>query len=130
MTVKNNIIFVAMAIAALVALAGCHKDPVLDPDDEWAELCGDKPLRFSSAVTETKAASELVDGSTFGVFAFFQEGDVTNGVAAHWDDPGANWTPAFMFNQLVSKVSGAYNYVTTISSLIIRAGRESSNWLL
>ena len=105
MTVKNNIIFVAMAIAASVALAGCHKDPVLDPDDEWAELCGDKPLRFSSAVMPTKADSPLVNGATFGVFAFLQEGDVMNGTVAHWS---VDRSPNFMFNQLVTK-TGATN---------------------
>ena len=112
MVVKNNILFVALAIAATLSLSGCHKH-VLEPDDPWAELCGDKPLRFFTAVKETKAALEMVDGSTFGVFAFLQEGDVANGIAAHWSDTpgnGGKWNPAFMFNQLVNKSSGSYTY--------------------
>ena len=102
----------AIVVAFTAAAFSCVKKPV-PYEDPWADLCGDKPLRFSTLVSETKAASEMVDGSTFGVFAFLQEGDVDNGVAAHWSDTpgnGGKWNPAFMFNQLVNKNAGAYTY--------------------
>lgn len=112
MTRRNNIFLFALALATALLAGGCGKVDD-DIDDEWKELLGDKPLRFRSAVSETKAASELTDGATFGVFAFLQEGDVENGVAAHWADGagnGALWNSAFMFNQQVTKESGDYNY--------------------
>lgn len=91
-----------------LALASCGKDKPYN--DEWKELLGDKPLQFSSAVLPTKAESPLVQGATFGVFAFFQEGDVENGTVAHWTDDWDDQTtgtqqpsPNFMFNQLVTK---------------------------
>ena len=87
-----------------LALASCGKDKPfngeVNPNDEWKELLGDKPLRFSSAVLPTKAESPLVQGATFGVFAFLQEGDVQNGTVAHWS---ADRNPNFMFNQLVTR---------------------------
>ena len=110
---KNNILIITLLLAASFVLGSCRKTPVPYSEDYWAELCGDKLLRFSSVLTETKASSELVDGSTFGVFAFFQEGDVENETTAHWADGagnGANWTPEFMFNQQVDKQSGDYTY--------------------
>ena len=90
----------------LLGLASCVKEP-LPEDDPWAPLCGDKPVRFISTAAETKAASELTDGSTFGVFAFLQEGDVENGTVAHWN---SSRQPNFMFNQLVEKDAGVYSY--------------------
>ena len=97
----------AMLLIALAAI-GCAKEhPRFNEEDYWADLCGDKPLRFGSSVSETKATTELVDGSTFGVFAFFQEGDVENGTVAHWS---ATRQPNFMFNQQVEKNGGAYTY--------------------
>ncbi len=98
----------AVAIILVATLIGCGK--IDRPGDEWKDLVGDKPLRFSSAVAPTKASSPLVSGATFGVFAFLQEGNVANGTVAHWADDWDSQTdgtqqpsPNFMFNQLVSK---------------------------
>jgi len=98
---------IAASLCLVAALTGCKKHGIEEGDDPWAELCGDKPLRFASAVIPTRATSPLADGSTFGVFAFLQEGDVANGTVAHWN---ASRTPNFMFNQLVEKSAGSYNY--------------------
>ena len=109
----NRYILTAIALAAVLSLGGCKKAPVPESEDPWLELLGDRPIRFSTAVTETKAHSPMVDGTTFGVLAFLQEGDVEHGTVAHWSDGagnGALWTPAFMMNQLVSKQAGAYTY--------------------
>lgn len=107
--VKTVIHKLMVAGILLLGLASCVKEsPRFNEEAYWAELCGDKPIRFVSSAAKTKATSELTDGSTFGVFAFLQEGDVENGTVAHWATGG--WHPSFMFNQLVEKDAGAYTY--------------------
>lgn len=97
----------AVALALVAALTGCTKASLrISEEAYWAALCGDKPICVAaSPIAETKA-TELADGSNFGVFAFFQEG-VVGSSTAHWSD---SRTPSFMFNQLVEKDAGAYTY--------------------
>ena len=72
----------------------------------------------SSPVTRAAADPGAVTGTTlpantsFGVFAFQQNGNVSNGTVAHWTDGG--WTPAFMFNQRVDFDGTDYSYSPTL----------------
>lgn len=49
----------------------------------------------------------LPDTSTFGVFAFYQEGVIDSGTPATWN---SSRTPEFMFNQAVAVDGGNYTY--------------------
>ena len=99
---------VVLALTVLAGLAACDKIDGPDPDNGWNELGGDRPVNFYSslAATSTKATSTLPDNTTFGVFAFYQEG--TPGSAGTWNN---NRTPNFMFNQAVEfSLPDVYTY--------------------
>ncbi len=99
----------AMGAVALLAFA-CAKPAAETGTDssssqnQWEQLGGQKLLTFrTGSASQTKAdgesATALPENTSFGVYAFYQEGDVDGGVTAHWTDGG--WNPAFMFNQQV-----------------------------
>ncbi len=104
----------ASLLAVVAGFASCagKVDPVTPPEnepDEWAELGGDHLMRFASSLEErVTKSSALPSGATFGVFAYLQEGDITNHVAAKWSDGG--WYPSFMYNTRVSFDGSEYSY--------------------
>lgn len=94
---------------AAVAMWSCTKtETVRTPDS-------DVPMQFSSYAARTKAdnsfvdagATVLPDSTSFGVFAFYQQG-VVGSTTAHWSDGG--WTPYYMFNQEVEFDGTDYSY--------------------
>ena len=106
MSARRNILLLMVALSVLLS-AACTK--IAGPGDEgWTELQSGRQVRFSSslATTATKATSTLPDNTTFGVFAFYQEG--TPGSAGTWNN---NRTPNFMFNQAVEfRLPDVYTY--------------------
>ena len=106
MSARRNIQLLMVALSVLLS-AACTK--IAGPGDEgWTELQSGRQVRFSSslATTATKATSTLPDNTTFGVFAFYQEG--TPGSAGSWNN---NRTPNFMFNQAVEfRLPDSYTY--------------------
>ena len=109
---KKNHIFDKTAIAlTLVAciLAGCGKNEILGGGES------DIPMAFSAYNAATKADASYVGpgtttlpaNSSFGVFAFYQEGDVYNEIPAEWN---SSRNPDFMFNQQVTFDGTNYNY--------------------
>lgn len=96
--------------AVSVTLLGCVQkiESVSSPDDEWEYLLGDQPLRFVSSLESTPSTkADLPANSTFGVMAYFQEGDIANHVSATWSD--SRW-PSFMYNQKVTFDGTDYEY--------------------
>lgn len=53
------------------------------------------------------SGTSLPDSCSFGVFAFYQQGNIGSGTPAAWS---ASRTPNFMFNQKVEYFEGDYNY--------------------
>ena len=104
-------ILLALAIAA-VAMWGCSKAETFRAAEE------DVPMCFSSYAARTRADGSFVpagttvlpDSTSFGVFAFFQDG-VIGSTTAHWSDGG--WTPYYMFNQEVEFDGTDYSYSPT-----------------
>ena len=94
---------------AAVAMWGCSKVETIREQD------GDIPMLFTTYAARSKADNSFVpvgttvlpDSTSFGVFAFYQEG-VIGGTTAHWNDGG--WTPYFMFNQEVEFDGTDYSY--------------------
>ena len=101
-----------LVLAVLAFIPSCNKIDNPSPgDDGWTELGGDRPVIFNSslATPATKTTPEpetLPDNTTFGVFAFYQEG--TPSSAGKWNN---NRTPNFMFNQAVEfRLPDQYTY--------------------
>ncbi len=97
-----------MTLAALVVLLSAACTELEGPGDEgWTELGGDRPVLFNSSLAApVTKSSTLPDNTTFGVFAFYQEG--TPGSAGSWNN---NRTPNFMFNQAVEfRLPDSYTY--------------------
>ena len=110
----------ALGAVLVLLAAGCEKIDVTG-------TAGDPvPMLFSSYAPRpvTKVDSDsfvsgttLPDNSSFGVFAFYQGGDVENGIEAHWTDDWDNQiagtqhpSPNFMFNQEVEYDGTDYTY--------------------
>ena len=99
----------ALGAAVLLTLAGCGKNEVLGGGES------DIPMVFSAYNAATKADASYVGpgtttlpaNSSFGVFAFYQEGDVYNEIPAEWN---SSRNPDFMFNQQVTFDGTNYNY--------------------
>ncbi len=103
----------AAALLAALCLAGCAKSIILDDGESSI------PMQFgvysARSAEATKADDSYVApgvttlpyGSSFGVFAFYQEGTVGSGTPAAWS---ASRTPDFMFAQKVSFDGSAYSY--------------------
>lgn len=115
MTVKGNIgKGMAALLAAVAVMAGCSKSVVEEPiDNDWQLLTGDKPLRFAAAVehTATKApvtGSALPAGSAFGVFAYYQPGNLETYEGGRWIT--SSRLPNIMKNQEVSYDGTTYTY--------------------
>ena len=97
-----------MAVAVLAV--SCAKI-----DDAPAGALSDEPMSFSSYASRTVSRADadvvtgtvLPDNSSFGVFAYYQQG-VVGSSTAHWSDGG--WTPSFMFNQEVEFDGSEYSY--------------------
>ena len=99
-----------LALAALLLAAGCVKV-------ETVGGFSDIPMSFSSYMPHsTKAAAapgpvgaenKLPANTSFGVFAFYQEGVIDSGTPALWS---SNRTPDFMFNQKVDFDGTDYSY--------------------
>ncbi len=101
------------ALLAALCLAGCAKSIILDDGESSI------PMQFgvysARSAEATKAddsyvapgVTTLPSGSSFGVFAYYQEG-VVGTSTAHWTDGGR--TPDFMFAQQVSFDGAAYSY--------------------
>ena len=99
---------IVLSLSVLAAISSCDKIDGPDPDSGWSELGGDRPVSFNSslATTATKATTTLQNNTTFGVFAFYQEG--TPSSAGTWNN---NRTPNFMFNQAVEfRLPDEYTY--------------------
>lgn len=104
-----------IAILALVVLGGlsmCGKNDVVpDEEDPWTALTGDSPITFTSATSgpATKTTSPLPTGTTFGVFASFQQGEIGSGTPA--SGSAASFTPNYMYNEDVHYNAGpSYSY--------------------
>ena len=103
-----------MTILAVLAV-GCAKvqgpaGGVDNGTEEWSALTGANPIRFGSSLADpvTKTTS-LPSNVSFGVFAFYQPGDVENGIPGAWGD-GSTWTPNFMYDQEVEFDGTDYTY--------------------
>lgn len=107
MSARRNILLLTAALSVLLLSVACTE--IYGPGDEgWTELQGDGPVLFSSSLASasTKATTTLPDNTTFGVFAFYQEG--TPGSEGTWNN---NRTPNFMFNQPVEfRLPDEYTY--------------------
>ena len=107
MSARRNIMLLMAALSVLLS-AACTE--IVGPgDDGWTELGGDRPVNFSSslATTATKTTSSLNNGTTFGVFAFYQPG--TSGAPGSWNP--STRTPNFMFNQpVLFELTDSYTY--------------------
>ena len=104
-----------MAILALVVLGGlsmCGKNEVVaHEEDPWTALTGDQPITFTSVTSGpvTKTTSPLPTGTTFGVFASFQQGEIGSGTPA--SGSAATFTPNYMYNEDVHYNAGpSYSY--------------------
>lgn len=112
---------VALGAALMLLAAGCGKNEILSGGES------DIPMQFRTysagniagkVSTATKADASLVEpgettlpaGSTFGVFAFYQEG-VMDSYTGAWDDFATkNWKPDYMFDQDVDFDGTDYTY--------------------
>lgn len=107
MKARLYILLIVVTALATVLIGSCTK--IQDPEDDgWTELAGDRPVSFSSslAAPATKATTTLPNNTTFGVFAFYQEG--TPSSAGNWNNTR---TPNFMFNQAVEfRLPDEYTY--------------------
>lgn len=104
-----------MIILALVVLGGftmCGKNEVVaHEEDPWTALTGDSPITFTSVTSGpvTKTTSPLPTGTTFGVFASFQQGEIGSGIPA--SGSAATFTPNYMYNEDVHYNAGpSYSY--------------------
>lgn len=98
--------------AALLLLASCSKVEVVESVNAGEPV----PMLFSTytpkPVSKVDSGSfvdgtSLPDNSSFGVFAFYQEGVIDSGVPASWN---ATRTPNFMFDQEVEYDGTDYTY--------------------
>ena len=107
----DRIKILVLTIAAVVAMS-CSKTETVPNGD------GKVPMQFSSYAARSSStragdsfvpvgATTLPDSTSFGVFAFYQQG-VVGSTTAHWNDGG--WHPAFMFDQEVEFDGSDYNY--------------------
>lgn len=78
-------------------------------DDSWRELTGDKLVTFASGVT-TKTTSPLPNNTSFGVFAFLQNGVIGSSSGLWADLATKHWAPNFMFNEEVLFDGSDYIY--------------------
>lgn len=110
----------AAALLALAAMAACGKNVVL-PDNpahgtepEWEQLQGQTPIRFNTAVEQTKSTPLHDLGRTeFHLFGFYQEGetDPANPKTGTWEDLlKEGWTPNFMYDEVVEWDNGNWSY--------------------
>ncbi len=99
--------------AALFLFASCSKVETVESVNAGEPV----PMLFSSytpkPVSKVDSGSfvdgtSLPDNSSFGVFAFYQEGDVEGGVTAAW--AGGSWSPNFMFDEEVEYDGTDYTY--------------------
>ena len=100
-----------MTSAVLVAavFAGCERVDITPAEAEPA------PMLFSTYSARTTKAdgsyiesgNTLPSGTSFGVFAYYQEGVIDSGTPAAWSD---SRTPDFMFAQQVDFDGSAYSY--------------------
>ena len=98
--------FVILILAALFAVT-CSKISQVTVDDPWVDLSGDKPVRFDSGVL-TKTS--LPSNTSFGVFAFLQNG-VIGSYTGRWADLASkHWKPNFMYNEEVDFDGADYSY--------------------
>lgn len=106
----------ALVCAAMLASAvftACDKksfapDPVVD---EPTAAVSEKPMAFQTTSVRTKADGDaattaLPEGSSFGVFAYYQEGVIGEYTGTWADQATKKWTSAFMFNQKVTYSGG------------------------
>ncbi len=99
-------------MAAAVVAVSCAK---IDVAPAPYGAMSDEPMSFSSYASKpvSRADADVVtgtvlpDSTSFGVFAYYQQG-VVGSSTAHWSDGG--WTPAFMFNQEVEFDGSEYSY--------------------
>ena len=120
----KHIIFNSFAVAALLLAAGCAN---LETDSGVSGVpmsfrsytphavnrpCADanafNPVTRAAADPGAMTETTLPANTSFGVFAYKQDGDVSNGTVAHWTDGG--WNSAFMFNQRVDFDGTDYDY--------------------
>lgn len=91
----------------LAGLTMCGKNEVLSNEDEWENLTGDIPVRFSTNVSDAITKTGLTAGTDFGVFGYFQQGVLGSGTPATWN---STRTPNFMYDEDVRFTGSAYNY--------------------
>ena len=109
---------VALGAALMLLAAGCERVDVTGTTGEPV------PMLFSTYSPRPTKADDSYAGpgetvlpvnSSFGVFAYYQEGDVEHGTVAHWEGDSwhtdGDWTPDFMFDQEVQYKGGTtYDY--------------------
>ena len=103
----------AILLGAACLFVACARidNPGAGPDDEWNELGGDTPVKFTSSlrpVSETKASTDFADGTQIGVFGFYHDGNGSND--GSWESDGTGNIPDFMYNQLVTKDGSSWTY--------------------
>ena len=101
---------IPVLVLAALSLGSCVE--IQGPDDDvWNDLSGDVPIRFTTTIAApaTKTGTALPNGTTFGVFAFYQPG-IINGTHGAWN--ASTCTPNFMFNEDVTytALSDSYSY--------------------
>ena len=100
--------------AACLSLNGCFQSEVYQP--RMPMLFSSYAASKSTEMLATRAddsfipegITSLPDNSSFGVFAYYQEGVIGSGNSAAWSAGG--WSPAFMFNQRVDFDGTNYTY--------------------
>lgn len=108
--VKTVIHKLMVAALMLVALWACSK---VDVESRWSGEAMSFGLYVPKSVSKVDESTfvegtTLPSGSSFGVYAFYQEGVIDSGTPAEWADGG--WTPNFMYNEQVTFDGENYNY--------------------
>lgn len=113
-TILDKLTVLSALAAACLALSGCFRietDTVYTPIGfrSYAATSGSEELASrADGSFIAPGRTVLPDSSSFGVFAFYQEGVIGSGTPAVWTDGG--WKPEYMFNQKVDFDGAAYDY--------------------
>lgn len=110
-------VYLIAAAAATVLVAGCAKNEIIQKETVQTPVTfGVYNGRMATKAVSTTTygqinTNELLQGSVgFGVFAYYSDGAANAYTPAPLADPNSNFTPNFMYNQLVNYSASAWGY--------------------